>query len=145
MKKLSVLMLGIVSIACFTATVATAAPENMAPGLWEITIKIDMPGMPAGAGTNTVRQCITQKDVTSGSYATPATHDKKCEVKDFKIEGNKSSWNMVCKGENAMTGSGSTTFNGNSYSGTMKMAMTHSGNVMNMTQVFTGKRIGDCK
>ena len=44
-----------------------------------------------------------------------------------------------------MSGSGSMTYSGNSYSGTTKMSMKQQGRVINMTQSYSGKRLGDCK
>ncbi|HUF79587.1 MAG TPA: hypothetical protein VMN03_00515 [Burkholderiales bacterium] len=37
---------------------ASAAPPNMKEGLWEITTKMEMPGMPAGMKPQVMQQCM---------------------------------------------------------------------------------------
>ena len=61
------------------------------------------------------------------------------------MKGNSATWTMECKGENAMTGSGSMTFGAASYSGAMKMKMKQGGQTTEMTQSWSGKRVGECK
>ena len=61
------------------------------------------------------------------------------------MQGNTATWRMECKGPNAMSGSGSMTYGGTSYSGTTKLTMIEGGQTMDMVQTFNGKRIGDCK
>lgn len=132
---------------CLLALCATTtfAGSNMQPGLWEITTKVEMAGMPANLPPTTIRHCVKPADIESGRHAVPQNTDKKCEMKDFKVQGNTSSWSMVCKGESAMSGSGTITYTGNSYSGSSKMTMTHGGKAMNMAQTYSGKRVGDCQ
>jgi hypothetical protein len=141
MKKLIPLAI----LAVFTLP-AVAAP-NMQPGLWEITTRAEMAGMEGmpAMPANTVRQCIHPADVQSGSRTVPQGGDPQCAMKDYKMQGNTATWRMECKGANAMSGSGSITYSGASYSGTTKFAMTEEGQTMNMTQTFNGKRVGDCK
>lgn len=127
---------------------AHAASPNMKEGLWEITMKMEMPGMPAGMKPQVMQQCITRKEIDDPRKATPGGADPKdnrCQVTDHKMQGNTATWNMACKGENAMTGSGSITYNGTSYSGTNKMTMTRGGKAQTMTMHYTGKYLGDCK
>ena len=44
-----------------------------------------------------------------------------------------------------MTGAGSMTFSGTSYTGTNKMAMKQGNQTMNMTMNYAGKHLGPCK
>lgn len=129
----------------FCATTTQASP-NMTPGLWEITVKSEIQGMPGGMGmpATTMTQCVKPADVQDGKRTVPQ-QDPKCEMKDYKMQGNTASWRFECKGPEAMNGSGSMTYSGNSYSGTTKMSMKQQGRVINMTQSYSGKRLGDCK
>jgi hypothetical protein len=61
------------------------------------------------------------------------------------MQGNTASWNMACKGEGAMTGSGTATYSGTSYTGTNRMTMTRGGQVQTMTMQYSGRRLGECK
>jgi hypothetical protein len=127
---------------------AYGATPNMKEGLWEITMKMEMPGMPAGMKPQVVRQCITRKDLEDPRKTAPMGGDPKdsrCQITDHKMQGSTVTWNMACKGENAMTGSGSATYSGTSYSGSNKMTMTRGGKSQTMTMQYSGRHIGDCK
>ena len=132
------------------AAVAFAAASGLAlaapviqPGLWEITARMEMPGMPAGAGQHTSQICYRPGDVQDAAKTVPT--DKNCEVKDYKLSGNTASWRMECRGETQMTGTGTFTYAGSSYSGTTKFTMKQGGRTMNMSQSYSAKRIGDCR
>ena len=138
----------LLAAAVLISTPAQAASPNIKEGLWEITMKMDMPGMPAGMKPQVVQQCITKKDIDDPRKTAPGGKDpanSRCEVSDYKMQGNTASWNMACKGENPMTGSGSMTYSGTSYSGTNKMTMTRGGKPQTMTMHYSGKHLGDCK
>jgi hypothetical protein len=124
---------------------AVAAP-NMQPGMWEITTKMEMSGMEGmpAMPPNTMRQCIRPADAQGGSATVPKG-DPQCEVKDYKMQGNTASWRMECKGANAMSGKGTVTYGGTSYSGKTQFTTKEEGQAMTMNQTFSGKRIGDCK
>jgi hypothetical protein len=105
-----------------------------------------MEGMQGGMPPMTMQHCITPKEAQDPqAVARNAQRDGRCEVTDFKFQGNTASWKMACKGEGAMTGTGTATFSGTSYTTTQKMAMAHGGKVMNMTVSQTGKYVGPCK
>jgi hypothetical protein len=127
---------------------ASGAAPNMKEGLWEITMKMEMPGMPAGMKPQVMQQCVTKKDMEDPRKTTPGGADPKdnrCQMTDYKMQGNTATWNMACKGENAMTGSGSITYSGTSYTGTNKMTMMRGGKSQTMTMQYNAKHLGDCK
>ncbi len=127
------------------ATVAIAAQNPMRPGNWETTMKMEMPGMPAGAGMPEMKssRCVTAaqlaKDPATG-LPSGAAGQKDCTHSDYKATGNVVSWKMACTGQMAMTGSGELTFKGDSYEGAIKMSMPQG----EMTMRMAGKRAGDC-
>lgn len=134
--------------AAFYSMSTHAASPNMKEGLWEITMKMEMPGMPAGMPPQIMQQCITKKDMEDPRKTAPGGTDPKdsrCQVSDYKLQGNTATWNMACKGENAMTGSGSITYSGTSYSGTNKMTMTRGGKNQTMSMQYSARHLGDCK
>ena len=129
------------------AAATLAAAPNMKEGLWEITVKMEIPGMPAGAPPQVMQQCVTQKDFENPQTMAPANNPQssRCETTDYRVQGNTATWKMACKGENAMTGTGSMTFSGASYTGTNKMSMKHGDQTMNMTMNYAGRHLGPCK
>lgn len=125
---------------------AHAAAPNMREGMWEIAMKMEMPGMPGGMPTQVVKQCVTQKDAENPQkFAPQGQGADRCQISNYQTKGNTVSWNMACKGSEEMTGSGTITFGGDSYTGTTRMSVKSGGETHNMTMQYSGKRIGDCK
>lgn len=122
---------------------AQAAPPNMTPGMWEITTRTEMPGMPVQMPPQSIRHCYRAEDLKESKDALPA--DKTCKIDGFRQEGNTVRWKMSCKGdEGPMSGSGEITYAGQSYGGTVAMAGKAGGQAFNVTQKYSGKRVGDC-
>ena len=126
---------------------ASAQALNMKEGLWEITTKTEMTGMPGGMKPLIVKQCITKKDLEEPRRTTPGADpkDQRCQVTDYKTQGNTATWNVACKGEGAMTVSGSVTYSGTYYTGVSKMKMKHGGQDHAMTIHYSGRHLGECK
>ena len=123
---------------------ALAAPAEMQPGLWEISSKMEAPGMPK-MPPQVMRHCYTKKDLEDTQRTVPQGNDKNCQVKDYKLQGNTATWSIECKGEAAMTGTGTMTFGAQSYSGSMKSRTRYEGTTIESTQSWSAKRVGDCK
>src|SRR4249920_2545081 len=129
-------------IAIVLPGIALAAAPNMKEGLWEITTKMEPAGMPP----QVMQQCFTGKDLEDPRKTAPGgPGDSSCQMTDYKMQGNTATWNMACKGEGAMTGSGSITYSGTSYAGTNRMTMTHGGSTQTMTMQYSGRHLGACK
>ena len=101
----------------------SGASALAAPGeFWEVTTKMEMPGMPFAMPANTQKLCIptgTENDPTHSSG------DKDCKMSDVSISGNKSSWKVRCdhNGE-IMTGIGEQTTSPDGYQGKMQLSGT---------------------
>jgi len=104
--------------------------------LWEMSTKTDMPGMPMPE--------VTQKVCLVGGEAYKpgkVPHQKNCKMTDIVVSGDKTTWKIHCPGREAMNGSGEVTRTANTMKGTMKLSSKN----IQMTQVFSGKRIGICQ
>lgn len=117
------------------------AAAGIREGLWEITSKMEMPGMPMEMPATTIKHCYTREDVKDQKKV--ISTDKNCTVTDLKSSGNKVTWKMVCTGKNAGTFTGETVFSGDSYNSVMKMQSAGKGGAM--TIKAKGKRIGNCR
>jgi uncharacterized protein DUF3617 len=130
---------------CVTASVLAQGRRD---GKWEVTIDMDMPGMPMKMQPMTTTQCVTkeQADARDVQKMFPQGRggrgDQNCTYTDQKIEANKVSWKMACAGQMPMSGSGEMTFGDDAYTGTVTMDMSGRGT---MTMHYTGKRVGDCE
>ena len=122
----------------------TSVPaQEMPGGLWEMKMKMDMPGLPpeiaAQMGNRTITQCIKPGERKWSEQRSPADRgDKNCEQTDMKVDGNKVSWKMTCK--DGTTGEGTVTHNGKD---AYKMDMTMNSPRGNMKMQMEGKRIAE--
>jgi hypothetical protein len=144
---------GGLALAGLLALGTTIAAQGQGPrrdGNWQVTMEMEMPGMPQGMPPMTMTQCVTKEEAADPSKAIPRNPNGRgamppdCKVSDYKTVGNKVSWSMKCEGQNPMTGSGEFTYTGDTYTGVMKMNMERNGQPMAMTMKYTGKRLGDC-
>ena len=117
------------------------AANGIREGMWEITSRMEMPGMPMAMPPTTIKHCYTKADVKDQKKM--IARDKNCTVTDLKSAGNKVSWKMVCTGKNAGKFSGETVFSGDSYNSVMKM-QSEGGKGTSMNMKVKGKRVGNC-
>ena len=85
---------------------ANAAAPNMREGLWEVTALVEGRASPP----TSLKHCISHKDAQDLPKMISGGEGTGCEIKDHKTQGSVVSWNMVCTGKTAMSGSGSITF-----------------------------------
>jgi len=134
------------SMRCATSLAAAAVVLSfnaLAQGkddLWEVTMKMEMPGMPMAMPAQVNRVCIskTHKD----EDLIPRRDN--CRLLESSRSGNKLTYKMACTGPEPMTVSGEMTYAATSYEGRMQMVTQSGGQSMEMAQTFVGKRVGDC-
>jgi hypothetical protein len=129
------------------AVVAAQGPRR--DGRWEVTIEMEMAGMPARMPPTTTTQCITKEQASDPQRFVPrgpqrGGEQSDCKAENVKMEGNKVSWSMRCTTPQPMTGTGEMTYSENSYVGLQKMNIERGGQAMVMTMKYSGKRLGDC-
>ncbi|MBI5015995.1 MAG: DUF3617 family protein [Deltaproteobacteria bacterium] len=125
--------------ALLVPTMLLAAESGIKEGMWEITTKMEMPGMPIQMPETTIKHCYTKEDVKDTGKTIPKG-DGDCRITDLKQSGNKVTWKMKCKGGQAGSGEGEMVFKGDSYEGTMKVQAEGT----TMTTRYKGRRIGAC-
>ena len=128
-----------IAVAATSFTLALPAAAAGEGEWWEMTTRMEMPGMPAMPGGQAVKFCRVKGDE---SKPVQSKDDKDCTVSNVWNAGNTMSFNMKCTGKDAMTGSGEMTSTPTTFNQKIKM---RSGGE-DMTMVSTGKRIGGaCK
>ena len=115
-------------------------------GKWEITMEMDMPGLPAGMPPVVTTQCITPEEAADPQKMAPqmgrgGRSGGNCTVSDYKVVGNKVTYSVKCEGRQPMSGTGEFLYAADSYVGTITMDMGGRGT---MKTKQTGKRLGDC-
>lgn len=120
----------------FLSNIAEA--QNMKEGLWQITMTIEMPGMPMQMPPQTYTHCLTKKDMVPQKEEP----NQECRMVKRDIEGDTVIWVMECKtSEGTAVFNGKVTYKGDSFEGIIKMKQSG----MEMTQNLKGKWIGECK
>lgn len=134
---------GVTIVMSFLFAGSAFGEMNMHEGMWEMTVKTDMPGMRFEMPPMKFNQCMTRKD------AVPQRRERNedCKITSTKIEGNTVHWVVQCHTKDGTIDSnGRITYSGNSFDGVIK-AIVNNGKSgkMEMTQHMSGRRIGDCK
>jgi uncharacterized protein DUF3617 len=132
---LTSLVLGACTLTAFAQTV------NLRPGKYETTAELDMPGMKMPPQKEV--DCITSEDLKDFSKKLIDPEQAKgCKVSDYKVVGNKLTFNTDCKDDDVrVTSSMEMTFTPESFSGVMK-SKDQAGRAM--TIKTSAKRIGEC-
>lgn len=119
-----------------------SAAAMMTPGLYEYTVKMNVPGAPANMPAQTFQRCLSAKDVDGNkAYEMPQGPGNDCQIKDLVQSGGQFSYKMYCTKPQKLDGAvkGAVTPTG------MTMDMTMNVEGMTMTQAMTVRRLGDCK
>ncbi|MEW6674355.1 MAG: DUF3617 family protein [Thermodesulfobacteriota bacterium] len=130
-----------ISVACMFLAVLPARALDFKPGKYEITVKMEIPGMPGGMPAQTSTQCLNEKNPVPDSSPDP----QGCKMTNLKTSGNTVTYTIECS-QKGMEGksAGEITYKGDSFEGTTKTSMGPEAGGMIVTTVVKGKRIGKC-
>src|SRR3954471_12428451 len=108
------------AVVCAFVLPAWAAGPAKA-GKWQTTMEMEMEGMPMKMPPITATHCITKEQADNAENAIPRSQrDTGCTMTDVKVDGSTISWKMTCE-KQGMTGTGTVTYAGESYTGKMDM------------------------
>ena len=127
-------------LALALAVSALAAEHPQKPGQWEMTMQMDMPGMPVKLPPFKHTMCITAEDLKDPQKSVPSDPKSKCTISDYKIDGNKVTWTMECP-KQKMKGEGEATYTADSFTATTHLTMED----REMTVKYSGKWKGECQ
>ncbi|MEW6418041.1 MAG: DUF3617 family protein [Nitrospirota bacterium] len=112
--------------------------QNMKEGLWEITMTMEMPGMPMKMPPQTYTHCLTKKDMVPQKEEP----NQECKMIKHDVKGDTITWVIECKTrEGTAVSNGRVTYKGTTFEGVIRVK--HAG--MEITQSLKGKWIGQCK
>ncbi len=119
------------------------AEPNMQDGMWEITMKTEMPGMPMEMPPMKFSQCLTKKDFVPQKKE----RNEDCKMVSTKVVGSTVTWVMQCRmKDGTMDSTGKITYKGGGFDGVIEAVINDArSGKMEMTQHMSGRRIGDCK
>ena len=141
MKKLMVL-------AFVAASVGQVYATGVEPGEWEFSVKTDLQDMPPSQHPLKLKKCLSEKDVANplqflplAPGATPET----CSVKEQKQSGAKLHYVLECPGMQNVTTTGEATIAAGNISGNAVTRLESVTYKKQLTQQYSGKRIGKCQ
>lgn len=108
---------------------------------WEVTSKMEMPGMPFAMPATTTKVCIAK-----GNENDPrkSSGDKDCQMSDIKTVGNKTSFKVRCNRDGEeMVGTGEQTTTAKGSESKMHFSGKSGGRDMDMTMTSSSKRTGE--
>jgi len=126
----------------FTSVSFAGSGPIMKEGLWEITSKMEMQGMPMQMPPITFTRCLTNQEPVPNQ----SKPGQECRLKNIKTKGSTVTWDMVCDShEGKVISSGKITYKGDRFDGvvTSNMEMPGQG-PMQMKMLMSGRRIGKC-
>lgn len=128
----------IFSLAAVLMLSVAAYAGPMKGGKWQVTVATTISGIDAELPPTTVTECVTDEEAAKPEP--PATgQGSDCTIADYKVNGSTITWSISCPKEE-LTGSGTMTFSGESYTGSTKMKIGDA----TVTQKLTGQRLGAC-
>jgi Protein of unknown function (DUF3617) len=118
------------------------ASAEIKDGLWEITTKVQMKGVPAQMPATIVKQCVTKNNPVPQSTA----KNYECKTKNHSVSGNIVTYTVECTGKNSTVLTiGETTYKGNTFDGTSTTTVKTKGQPdMQINNKISGKYIGPC-
>ena len=144
MKSMNTVICAI-SASLFAMPSAYAASASaLTPGMYEYTMKMNMPGMPVNMPAQTSQRCLTPKDVDGNkAFEMPTERNSDCQIKDMVHSGNQFSYKIACTKPQKLDGSAKGSVTATSL--TMEMTMVMPEAPGPMTQSISARRVGDCK
>ncbi|MDF1593416.1 MAG: DUF3617 family protein [Desulfobacterales bacterium] len=130
-----------ISVLCILLAMPPAWGLDFKPGKYEITVKMEMPGIPGGMPPQTMVQCLNEKNPVPDS----SPDAQGCKMANMRTKGNTVTYTVNCpqQGMDAKM-TGEMTYKGDSFEGTTKMSMGPEAGSMTVITVVKGRRIGKC-
>jgi hypothetical protein len=132
---------GVLLTVALSWTVLAQTQSPMRPGNWQVTMKMNLPGM-GDMPPMTQTQCVTPAMLKDPQTAIPkGPEGGDCKVSDYKFTDSTATYKVTCTQPMAMTMLGEMKYSGtDSYTGTMTMDT----NGQKLSMNFDAKRLGEC-
>ena len=141
MQKLMVL-------AFVVASVGHVYAAGVEPGEWEFSVKTDLQDMPPSQHPLKLKKCLSDKDAANLLHylpLAPGATPETCTVKEQKQNGTKLHYVVQCTGMPNVTTSGDASVAAGNLIGHAVTNLESATYKKQLTQQYTGKRIGKCR
>ena len=139
------LLAGASAIAAVAATGSNAAGPSLAPGLYQVEVRISLPNVQDVAAPIVLTRCVSPAALESGQafFVLSDNPLKTCNLLDYQATADTAVYRIVCPGPNMGSAVALFETTGAAYRGSIKMNM--GGKNMTMSEAQIGKRIGECE
>ena len=122
----------------------TESPRQLQDGLWEITTRTEMAGIPESAPA-TSQSCYSRQDMESRHAVMPDAGQ--CGITNYVVQGDAANWLIACPGAGKISGSGTMVFDSSTaYHGSVRLQILMPGRPeQSITNHYQARRIGDCQ
>ena len=121
-----------------------AGAPAVAPGLYEIEVRLGLPNVLEVAPPTRPRRCLTRADIESGQafFVRSENPLRTCPVADYAAAGSSVRYRIRCPGPNAASAEAAFETTPAGYRGVIRMVM--GGKNMTMSETQIASRIGEC-
>ncbi|HKQ22823.1 MAG TPA: DUF3617 family protein [Burkholderiales bacterium] len=132
------------AIAALAAITSVAADPSLAPGLYQVEVRIALPNVQDVAAPFVVARCLRPADLESGEAFSILSKNplRNCDLLDYQASDGAVSYRIACPGPNRGSAIAVFQTTATTYRGSIQMNM--GGKNMTMSETQTGTRIGNC-
>jgi Protein of unknown function (DUF3617) len=134
----------LVSLSALPAAWAEAEPAALAPGLYDIEVRINLPYVLEVSPPKRVTRCLTAGAIESGQafFVLSENPIRACPLTDYRATPTTARYRISCPGANAASAEGDFETTATGYRGTISMQM--GGKNMTMSETQVAVRVGAC-
>jgi Protein of unknown function (DUF3617) len=133
---------------CALALAGTACAEDVAPGLWELTLEARVESDPAfQPGPITLNQCVSKDGPRDpGTLLGPIAEAGAtgCSYSEQSYVGQEFRFTMQCAGILELKTTGTVTFSATTLRGTLTTSSSIDGKKVEFKSALVGHRLGEC-
>lgn len=118
---------------------------KLQPGLYEVSIRLDLPNMADAAAKKLTTLCVSAADNNGNQGLKPLSDNNplaRCPVANVAQQEAQLTFEIVCPGGNAAVASARYQLTANTFTGRISMKL--GGKNMTMTETQAGRRTGEC-
>ena len=121
-----------------------SAETSLAPGLYQIEVRLMLPNVEHAAAPFVVTRCVSPADLESGKAFPVLSNNplRSCDLLDYQATDGTISYRIACPGPNKGSAVAVFKTTANRYRGSIQMNM--GGKNMTMSETQAGARIGNC-
>ena len=123
---------------------ADAGAPGVAPGLYDIEVRLGLPNVLEVGPPTKLRRCVTSTEIESGQafFVRSENPLRACMLTDYAATGTSVRYRIRCPGPNAASAEAEFESTTAGFRGIIRMVM--GGKNMTMSETQTAVRVGDC-